>query len=93
MATVKSPLKMMKKAFDFTLKVLFLLKIFKFLSLLFDHVIIKIRFISKLITSQPGEQAIPIHILPDISRRKGNQTKKFIQLIEYNITNIFLDKR
>ena len=31
-------------------------------------------------------------MLPDISRSKGNQTKKFEQLIEYNITNIFLEK-
>ena len=31
-------LKMMKKAFYFTSEALFILKIFKFLSLLFDHV-------------------------------------------------------
>ena len=34
----KSPLKMMKNAFNFTSKALFVLKIFKFLSCLFDHV-------------------------------------------------------
>ena len=34
----ESPLKMMKKAFYFTLKALFVLKIFKFLSWLFGHV-------------------------------------------------------
>ena len=33
----ESPLKMMKNAFYFILKALFILKIFKFLSLLFDH--------------------------------------------------------
>ena len=32
------------------------------------------------------------HILPNISRSKGKQTIKFGQLIEYNITNIFLEK-
>ena len=32
--------------------------------------------------SQPGEQTITIHILPNISRSKGNQTMKFRQLIE-----------
>ena len=32
--------------------------------------------------SQPGEQTITIHILPNISRNKGNQTMKFGQLIE-----------
>ena len=35
---LESPLKMMKKAFYFTSKALFVLKIFKFLSLLFGHV-------------------------------------------------------
>ena len=35
-------------------------------------------------TSQPGLQTIAIHILPNISRSKGNQTMKLGQLIEYN---------
>ena len=35
----ESPLKMMKNAFYFTSEALFILKIFKFLSLLFDHVL------------------------------------------------------
>ena len=44
-------------------------------------------------TSQPGTQTFAIHILPNISRNKGNQTMKFIgQLIEYNVRNIFLEK-
>ena len=43
-------------------------------------------------TSQPGKQTIAIHILPNISRSKGNQTMKFGQLIEYNMRNIFLEK-
>ena len=42
--------------------------------------------------SQPGLQAIAIHILPDISQSKGNKTMKFGQLIEYNKGNIFLQK-
>ena len=33
-----------------------------------------------------------MHILPNISRSKGNQTMKFDQLIEYNMRNIFLEK-
>ena len=33
-------------------------------------------------TSQPGKQTIPIQILPNISRSKGNQTVKFGPLIE-----------
>ena len=43
-------------------------------------------------TSQLGKQTIAIHILPNVSRRKGNQTMKFGQLIEYNMRNIFLEK-
>ena len=43
-------------------------------------------------TSQPGLQTIAIHILPNISQSKGNQTMKFGQLIEYNKRNIFLQK-
>ena len=40
-------------------------------------------------TSQPGKKTVVIHILPNISRSKGNQTMKFGQLIE---CNIFLEK-
>ena len=43
-------------------------------------------------TSQPGLQTIAMHRLPNISQRKGNQTRKFGQLIEYNKRNIFLEK-
>ena len=43
-------------------------------------------------TSQPGKQAIAIHIYPNISRSKSNQALKVGQLIEYNIRNIFLEK-
>ena len=41
-------------------------------------------------TSQPGKQIIATHILPNISRNKGNQTMKVDLLIEHNIRNIFL---
>ena len=43
-------------------------------------------------TSQPGQQTVAIHIFPNISRSKGNQTVKFGQLIECNMRNIFLEK-
>ena len=43
-------------------------------------------------TLQTGQQIITIHILPNISSSKGNQTMKFDQLIEYNMKNIFLEK-
>ena len=42
--------------------------------------------------SQPGQQKTVMHILPNISRRKGNQTITFGQLIDYNMRNIFLEK-
>ena len=42
--------------------------------------------------ASPGKQTIAIHLLPCISRSKGNQTKKFGQLIEHNMRNIFLEK-
>ena len=43
-------------------------------------------------TSQPGKEIIAIHLLPNISRSKGNQKIKFSQLIEYNMNNIFFKK-
>ena len=43
-------------------------------------------------TSHPEKQTIAIHILPNISRSKGNQTMEFNQLLEYNMKNIFLEK-
>ena len=43
-------------------------------------------------TSQSGEKAIIIQILPNISRSKSNQIRKLGQLIEYNKRNIFLQK-
>ena len=43
-------------------------------------------------TTQPGKQKIATHMLPSISRSKGNRKMKFAQLIEYNMRNIFLEK-
>ena len=40
-------------------------------------------------TSQLGKQTIAVHILPNISRSKSNQTIKFDQLIESNMINFF----
>ena len=42
--------------------------------------------------SQTGQQIVPIHILPNISRSEGNKTLKYGQLIEYNMRNIFIGK-
>ena len=93
MAT-ESPLKLMKNAFYFTLKAVFVLKIFKFLSVWVtfkNDLIRKIRLISKFITSKHGKQAIAIHIFPNISRSKDSQTMKFGQLTKYNMRNCFLE--
>ena len=39
-------------------------------------------------TSPTGKETIAIHILPYISRCKGNQTMKFVQLIKNNMRYI-----
>ena len=75
----------------------FVLKIFKFLSWPFGHVkktdlIRKIRLISNFMTLQPGLKTVAIHILPNISWIKSDQTMKLGQLIEYNKINIFIQK-
>ena len=41
-------------------------------------------------TSQTGQQIIARHILPNISRGKGNQAMTFGQLIGYNMKSMFL---
>ena len=43
-------------------------------------------------TSKSEKQTTGIHIMPNISRSKGNQTMRFGQLIEYNMRNIFFEK-
>ena len=40
--------------------------------------------------SQPGKQAMAIHIFPNISRGQGNLTMIFGHLLEYNMRKIFL---
>ena len=40
--------------------------------------------------SSAGKQIVTIHILPNISGSKANQTKKFTQLIEYKREIFFL---
>ena len=46
----------------------------------------------EFVTSQIGQRITTTHILPNISRSKDNQTMKFGQIIEHNITNTFLIK-
>ena len=52
----------------------------------------RLRLISKFKKPQTGQQIITIHILPNISRSKVNQSIKLGQLIEYNMRNTFLVK-
>ena len=40
----------------------------------------------------PQKNPAAIHIFPNISKSKNNQTMKFDQLIEHNMRSIFLDK-
>ena len=94
--TTDSPLKLMKNAFYFMLIAIFVLEIFTFLPWLFGYVKIgmikKLRLVSKFMSSQTGQQIIPIHILSNISRGKGNQEISFGQLIKHNIRNKFLQQ-
>ena len=91
----ESPLKMMKNLFYLNLKFLSVFEIFNFcldfLVMQKSVLIRNVRLISKFMTSQCEKRAIAIHVLPNISRSKGNQTIKFGQLIEYNMKNIFLE--
>ena len=96
----ETPLKIMKNAFYFILKALFVLKVFKFLSWLFGHEslvtgrwsLVKIRLISKFMKLQPSYQTITIYTLPNISRSESNKTIKFDQLVDYSKKNIFVQK-
>ena len=45
--------------------------------------------IFKIFDGTDRAKIITKHILPSISRRKGNQAMKFSQLIDYNKRNIF----
>ena len=36
-----------------------------------------------------GQQTITLHVLPNISRSKGNQAIKLGQLIQYSVKNVF----
>ena len=80
----KCPLKMMKNAFYFTSKPLFVLKIFNFLFLLFWSC-------SKTAWLE-GQGSFVIYTLSNISRSKENQTMKFGHFIENNLIIIFIEK-
>ena len=52
----------------------------------------KLRLISKFMTSQSGKQMITIRMIPNILSSKDNQGMKFGQLTKYNVRNISLQK-
>ena len=85
---------MMNNAFYFTLKALFVLKIFKFMVMLKkrldqkDEINFKIHDVTNWIINNCNTYVI----LANISKSKGNKTMKFGQLIEYNMRNIFVEK-
>ena len=43
-------------------------------------------------TLQPGKQTNAKHIVPNISRSRGNQKMKLGHLVKYNIRNNFFEK-
>ena len=89
----ESSLKVMENAFYFIVKALFVFKIFKFLTGFFwssrksSLVNLKIYGVTNRL------QTNSIHILPIVSRSKGNRTMKFGQLIQYNKRHIQISCR
>ena len=63
-----------------------------FLDMWKKNLIRKLGLTSNFMASDTGKQIITIHILPNISRSKDNQTMKFCELVEYNMRKNFLQK-
>ena len=63
-----------------------------FLAMWDNNLIRKLRLISKIMMLQTGKQIITIHILSSVPRSKGNQPIEFVQLIEHEVRNTFLQK-
>ena len=83
----------MKNAFYFILKVLYFLRYLhfppNFLVMQEKGLIRKLKFVSKLMTSNIGKQIITIYTFPNISRNKDNQEMKLGQLIDFNMDSFF----
>ena len=97
----ESPLKMMKNAFYFTLKALFVLKILKFLSSPFGHVEktaqqkdkVNFKIHDEKLNKKLDKKQLQCTYCPISQEVKAtNQAMKFGQLIEYNMRNIFVEK-
>ena len=86
---------LIKNAFYFRLKIIFVLEIFKLLSWLFGFVEKRLDKKAKVkfkIYDVTNWTAVTMHILPSVSKSKGNQAMKFGQLIKYNLRIVFLQK-
>ena len=79
----------LKAFFDLYLKKKFFFEFVGYVGKPFDK---KAKVNFKIYGAITGKLIITIHILPNISRIKGNQDMKFIQFIKYNVRNIFLQK-
>ena len=86
----ESALKVMKYTLYFMLKALFIFELFTFLCWYFGYLVK--RRDKKAMFNFKSYDVVTIHILPNISRSKGNQTTKFGQLIEYTMRNVFLEE-
>ena len=71
-------LKIMKNVFYFNLKAIYILKVFKFLYLIFGRVEKQLTLISKFMKSNSMKQTIAIHIMPNISRSKGMKDNEIL---------------
>ena len=86
----ESALKVMKYTLYFMLKALFIFELFTFLSWYFGYLVK--RRDKKAMFNFKSYDVVTTHILPNISRSKGNQTTKFGQLIEHTMRNVFLEE-
>ena len=84
----------MKNTFYFSLKNLSFLKNLNICPTFFVHLgksldkKTKVDF--EIMNLKSEKQTVAIHILSNISKRKGNQTTKFGQLIQYNVGDFFI---
>ena len=89
----ETPLKMIKNVFYFSCRsreiYIFVLTLWLYRK---NDLIRKLGLILTFMTSQTGYQTFTIAIFPNISRSKGSQDIKFVQLIKYHVRNIFLQK-
>ena len=79
-----------EKLFCFTLNAFFVLKICRLFGRIKKPLDLKDQVNFQIYGAKPGKQTIAIQVLPNISRSKGDQRKRFGQLIEYNMRTIFL---